>query len=171
MFDRRKTDKLDATSVEITLEGGRELKGRFNIAPDRALIEVLNGPSAFIEFEPAGGTRTIIAKSALQSIKQREVPGQPNLSAGPSSNFDPYAVLHIDRDADAEAARRAYLDLSKVYHPDRFATVVLPPEVSQYLAAMARRINAAYDDVLEAIKQREERPPRQEPVFTKAGRA
>ena len=171
MFERRKTDKLDAASVEITLEGGRELKGRFNIAPDRSLTEVLNSPSAFIEFEPVGGTRTLIAKSALQSIKQKEVPGVPNLSAGLGGNFDPYAVLRIDRDADADVARRAYLDLSKVYHPDRFATVALPPEVSQYLATMARRINAAYDEVMEAIKEREERPPRQEPVFTKAGRA
>lgn len=169
MFDRRKTDKPDATSVEVTLQGGLELKGRFNIAPDRALIEVLNGPSAFIEFEPVGGTRTLIAKSALQSIKQKEVPSVPNLSAGLNSNFEPFAVLRIDRDASAEAARRAYLDLSKVYHPDRFATVALPPEVSHYLAAMARRINAAYDEVQEVIKKREAQANRQEPVFTKAG--
>lgn len=169
MFDRGKTDKIDAASVEITLQGGRELKGRFKISADRSLTEVLNGPLAFVEFEPFGGTRILIAKSALQSIKPKEVPGLPNLSTGINSNFDPYAVLHIDRDADADAARRAYLDLSKIYHPDRFATVSLPPEVMSYLAAMARRINAAYDEVQDALKRREEQAPRQEPVFTKTG--
>ena len=171
MFDRGRTDKIDASSFEITLQGGREFKGKFNISADRSLNEVLNGPLAFVEFEPFGGTRILIAKSALQSIKPKEVPAQPNLSAGLHSNFDPYAVLHIDRDADPEAARKAYLDLSKAYHPDRFATVTLPPEVASYLAAMARRINAAYDEVQDAIKLCEAQPPREEPVFTKAGGA
>ena len=64
--------------------------------------------------------------------------------------------------------RRAYLDLAKMYHPDRYATVDLPPEVDSYLSAMARRINAAHDAIQEALKAR---AAKQEPVFTKAGKA
>jgi curved DNA-binding protein CbpA len=93
----------------------------------------------------------------------------PNLPTG-TNNFDPFSVLHLDRDADAEQARRAFVELSKVYHPDRFATVELPPEVSHYLAAMARRINVAYEEVQDAIKGREQlAADRHEPIFTKAG--
>jgi len=134
-------------------------------------LGVLNSPLAFIEFESSGGQRILIAKSALQAVKQRDLPNVPNLPTG-ANNFDAFAVLHLDRNADAEQARRSYVELSKIYHPDRFATVELPPEVSQYLAAMARRINVAYDEVQDAIKGREQlAQDRREPIFTKAGQA
>ena len=171
MFDRGKPDKaLGPAYAEITLEDGRELKGRFNIPPGRSLTDVLNSTSSFMEFEPFGGERLFIAKGALQAIKPLNLPGLPNLSAGPkeADAFDPYAILRIERDAGPEEARRAYLDLAKTYHPDLFATVELPPEVRNYLAAMARRVNAAYDAVQDALKKR---AGRQEPVFTKADQA
>jgi len=169
MFDRRKTDKSDGAAAEITLEGGRELKGRFILTPGRTLTELLNGSAIFIEFEPFGGERILIAKSAVQAIKPMDVPGLPSLPAGTKDTdaFDPYAILRIDRDAGAEEVRQAYLDLAKTYHPDRYATVELPPEVRAYLAAVARRINAAYEAVQDALKKR---AARQDPVFTKAGR-
>jgi hypothetical protein len=172
MFNRGKNDKSDGSAyAQVTLDDGHELKGRFTLTPGRTLPEMLNNASAFIEFEPFDGERILIAKSALQSIKQKDAPGVPNLLTGSNSGFDPFAVLRIDRDAGAEEARRAYLGLSKIYHPDRFATVALPPEVMSYLAAMASRVNAAYDEVQDAIKRREELAPRQEPVFTKTGQS
>jgi curved DNA-binding protein CbpA len=67
-----------------------------------------------------------------------------------------------------EDVHRAYLDLAKTYHPDRFAAVELPTEVKNYLAAMARRVNAAHDAVLSGLKKR---AAQQEPVFTKPGQA
>ena len=48
------------------------------------------------------------------------------------------------RGASREEIREPYVRLAKSYHPDRYATVALPPEVSNYLAAMARRIDAAH---------------------------
>jgi hypothetical protein len=169
MFDRRKSDRAEGPAcAEIMLANGRELKGRFNVPQGRTLIEVLNGASSFIEFEPFGGDLMLIAKSALQAIKPINVPSAPSLSAGSRETdaFDPYAVLRIDRDAGAEDVRKAFLDLAKTYHPDRYTTVELPSEVRAYLAAMARRVNAAHDAVQETLKAR---AARQEPVFTKAG--
>jgi hypothetical protein len=167
MFDRRKTDRVPGSVAEITLEGGRELKGRFNLPPGRTLTEVLNSPSAFMEFEPFGGDRLLIAKSAVRVIKPMDLPSQPHLTSGATDGdtFDPYAVLRIGRDAAAEEVRRAYLELAKTYHPDRYATVDLPPEIQSYLSAMARRVNAAHDALQETLKVR---AARTEPVFTKA---
>ena len=62
--------------------------------------------------------------------------------------------------------REAYLKLAKVYHPDRYAAAELPAEVREYLSAMARRVNAAYDAWQAAHKRQ---AAKQEPVFTKAG--
>jgi DnaJ-like protein len=171
MFDRGKNDRADGPAyAEITLKDGRELKGRFNIPQGRSLPDVLNSGSSFMEFEPFGGECILIAKAALQAIRPTNLPGVPTLGAGlrEDAGFDPYAILRIGRDAGADEVRKAYLDLAKTYHPDRYATVDLPSEVRAYLAAMARRINAAHDAVEDALKQR---AARQEPVFTKAGQA
>jgi hypothetical protein len=57
-------------NVQITLANGRELTGKFLVPPGRALSEVLNNSSAFIEFEPLNAKRIFIAKSALQCVEQ-----------------------------------------------------------------------------------------------------
>ena len=37
--------------------------------------------------------------------------------------------------------------MARTYHPDRFADANLPPEVLDYLNAMARRINGVYEEL------------------------
>src|SRR5207302_8575669 len=66
---------------------------------------------------------------------------------------DTFAVLGLTIDAEKDEAHRAYIELAKLYHPDRFEKAGLPPEVNDYLSAMARRINAAY----EVVKARQEK--------------
>ena len=46
--------------------------------------------------------------------------------------------------------RQAYIQLSKSYHPE---TTAVPGEVCEYLSAMARHINTAYEDV-QAARQK-----------------
>jgi hypothetical protein len=69
MFDRSNRAE-GPLNVQITLANGRELTGKFLTPPGRALSEVLNSSSAFIEFESVNQKRTFIAKSALQSVEQ-----------------------------------------------------------------------------------------------------
>ena len=154
--------------VEIVLEGGQELQGRLVMPPGRTLPEVLNSASSFIEFQPMSGEHIFIAKSALHSVKPMEVPEVPDLWAGPTEggSFDPFAVLGVKPGSTREEARDAYLGLAKTYHPDRYAAADLPREVREYLAIMARRVNAAYEALGNAQKRQ---AAKQEPVFTKAG--
>ncbi|KAB2920770.1 MAG: J domain-containing protein [Hyphomicrobiaceae bacterium] len=170
MFDRHKSSRAGGPlCVEIALEGGRDLKGKFAVPADRALTEVLNGPSSFIEFEPFGGERMFIAKSALRSVKELNMPAAPQLGAGSRTggSFDPYAILGVSAGASAEDIRQAYLAQAKIYHPDRYATAELPAEVRAYLADMARRINAAYD-TLETARRKKPVP---EPASPEADRS
>lgn len=67
MFDRSNRTE-GPISVEITLASGRHMSGKFVLPPGRTVSEALNGPSTFIEFEPIGGQRTFIGKSALESV-------------------------------------------------------------------------------------------------------
>ncbi len=171
MFDRGSRERTEGpVAVEITLEGGQELQGKLLVPPGRGLSDVLNSTSPFIEFEPVDGERMFIAKSALQAVKPTNVPAKPDLWAGSAEagNFDPLAVLGLKPGSTREEAREAYVRMAKTYHPDRYAAVELPREVRDYLAAMVRRVNAAYQ-ALETAQRKH--AAKETPVFTRNGRA
>ena len=170
MFERGRGDKAaqGPVAVAITLEDGREFRGRLLIPVGRGLTDVLNGNASFVEFEPINGERMFIAKSALQSVTPIDVPAARTLWAGPTQggDFNPFAILGVKPGSTRQEAHEAYIRLAKIYHPDRYATTELPLEVRDYLAVMARRINSAYE-ALEAPKKKE--AAKAEAVFTKAG--
>ncbi len=168
MFDRGSRPQEGPLNVAIVLSDGQELHGRLVAPPGRTLMEVLDGGSSFVEFEPASGGRMLIAKSALHVVKPTNMPPAPDLWAGPTegANFDPYAVLGVKPDATREEVHDAYIKMAKTYHPDRYAAADLPREVREYLAVMARRVNAAHD-ACQSAHRRE--AGKTEAVFTKEG--
>jgi hypothetical protein len=172
MFERNRAGngpEPSAVPVEVALADGTTVKGKLLVPMGKCVADALNGAGAFIEFEPYGGERSFLAKAQLASIKLVNAPKAASLSArlADPNGFDPHVVLGVDAGAGREVVRQAYFALAKAYHPDRYATAELPLEVRDYLAAMARRINAAHA-ALEAPQKRQ--ALRQEPVFTSPGR-
>jgi hypothetical protein len=149
MFERNKIDNVpepSAVPVEITLTDGMLAKGKLFVAAGKTMGDVLNGSGAFIEFEPYGGEKRFLAKAQIDSLKPVGVPRAQCLrqrSRG-QDEFDPHQILGIAPGAAWEEVRQAYYRLSKTYHPDRYASALLPEEVAEYLSAMVRRVNAAY---------------------------
>ncbi len=179
MFERVKVDNVSsvqmvAVPVEVAVDDGRSLRGKFLVPQGRGLFEILNGAGAFLEFEPYGGDRIMLAKSSLKSVKMVNVPaaGQLARRANEFDAFDPFSVLGVKPGAPWDDVRQAYHRLAKIYHPDRYANAELPPEVSDYLAVTVRRINAAFA-ALEAPHQvtRKATAERAEPVYTSRPRA
>ena len=148
MFQRIRPDSADhvAIPVEVHFTDGSVAKGKVLAPIGRSLADILNGTGGFVEFEPYGGETAFIAKSRLAEIRPLGVPKGVNLRARLAANepLDPYAVLGVAPGSCYEQVRKAYFALAKSYHPDRYASAELPPEVLEYLFAMARRINAAY---------------------------
>ena len=172
MFDRNRSDYIpepNAVPVEAALADGTTARGKVLVPMGKSLADVLNGVGGFLEFEPYGGERGFLAKAHLASVTPAGIPRAPNLGArlGDAGGFDPHVVLGLAAGASREELRQAYFRLAKAYHPDRYATAELPEEVRDYLAAMARRINAAHA-ALEAPLKRQ--AAREEPVFTSPGR-
>lgn len=171
MFERNRVDNAaivtTATAASVTMADGRELKGRFIHSEARSFADCLNGSGAFLEFETYHGERTFLAKTQFVSIKPLVVPEVRKLPMRTGDDFNPYAILGVGRDAGWDDIRRAFIERSKQYHPDRFANVELPSEVRDYLAAVARRINAAYSE-LEALElaTRKASVPKIKPIFT-----
>ena len=179
MFERNRVDNgansqhQSAVPAEVTLDDGDVLTGQFLISASRAFSDVLNGESQFFEFEPFGGERRFISKHAIRSVKVLQVGSANGLNARRpvEGAFDPYTTLGLKADAAWDDVRHAYLRLAKTYHPDRYASVDLPPEVRDYLQAMSRRVNAAYV-ALEAPRNVVKKVSmRAAPVYTSPSRA
>lgn len=157
MFERNKIDNVEhsAVAVELTTVEGEAAKGKMFIPMGRNIFEVLNGAQTFLEFEPFGGERTYVAKAAIRNVRIMPTPRAPSLTnrLRETDGFDPYSVLGLPTQAPFEDVKAAFHKLSKLYHPDRYAGAELPDEVREYLAQMARRVNAAYT-ALEAPRQK-----------------
>jgi hypothetical protein len=152
MFERNRIDNANsnahqtAVPAELTLADGEALIGHLIINSARAIADVLNGETQFIEFEPFESPRRYIAKSAIRAVRVVDASSASALDARRplSGEFDPYAALGVSRDAEWDDIRQAYLRLAKAYHADRYASVELPLEVRDYFQQMSRRVNAAY---------------------------
>lgn len=173
MFERNRVDNMVQSQqvgvpAEVALDDGTLLKGRFLMPPTRPVHEVLNGPGLFLEFQTYGGESSLIAKSTIRSIKLVAIPAAQQLKGGRTGGeFDPYQVLGVKADASQEEVRRAYHELAKIYHPDRYATAQLPEEVREYLAAMVRRVNQAFRALDKPrIEQAARASGRAEPIYT-----
>jgi DnaJ-domain-containing protein 1 len=127
-------------------DGGRLEAALIMPRQNMTIMEILNRGLDFLEVQMLDGDVVNIARSAIRSIKSREVPKVKELSAhlADKGRFDPHAILRVPQSADAEAIRHSYLALVREYHPDSYASVPLPKEVAEYLNAMLKRINAAY---------------------------
>ena len=150
MFERLRTEIPTPTHtaypVEIRFADGGQAKGRMLVPAGRSLADTLNSPGGFMEFEPYGGEPTFLPKARLAEVRPLGVPKGINLKARLSASepLNPYAILGLQPGASYEQVRKAYFALVKAYHPDRYATAELPPEVLEYMLTMVRRINAAH---------------------------
>ncbi len=137
--------------IEMT-DGHRESA---NLISPRALLkmyELVNREELFLDVETPDGERYAIAKSAVKVIRNRDVPQTKDLKQmnEDKNGFDPHQILRVNKGDSPEAIHKAYLDLVRDYHPDRFASFDLPKEVTEYLTSSLRRINVAYDMVSKA---------------------
>jgi hypothetical protein len=171
MFDRNKPHTVEqgTLSVAVTLSDGDTFKGKLTVTLGRSIADILNGTAAFLEFEPFGEDKILIAKACIVKVQPLELPSTVNLQhrAREFDGFDPHTVLGIERTANWDQVRQAYITLAKDYHPDRYSNVELPAEIKTYLASMARRVNIAYA-ALEPVYvlKKETAGLRQTPIYT-----
>jgi DnaJ-domain-containing protein 1 len=166
MFERNRIEHQGEAQrkghlVEVTLEDGGVLKGRFNVSVTKTLADELNNPSAFLEFHAVSGGKILLAKARIATVTTFETPRADHLdhSLRQAESFDAYEILRIQRGASLEEIKSAYHRLAKTYHPDRFAASELPPEMADYVAAMSRRLNLAYAMLQDDVRSFAPAPP------------
>lgn len=165
MFERNRVDNRAETlvAVEITLADGSVIAGRAVLGPGKGVHKLLERDEAFLYVDAFDGEGTFVPKAEIKALKVLNSGRQQSLMLPISDarNFDPHRILGLDKSASFEAIRDTYHAMSKLYHPDRYAGVDLPPEVRAYLEGKAKSVNAAFR-ALKSLGQKSA------PVFTKA---
>lgn len=59
---------------------------------------------------------------------------------------DPYKILGVDPSASDEEIKKAYRDLARKYHPDRFAS---NPDMAELANEKMKEVNTAYEEICE----------------------
>ncbi len=146
----------DTHPVELLLVDGTVLRGAILVSRDKTIRDFFNiQTDPFFDFECSREGTVILAKSSVRRIlpegaqKKKDQASIEALVARQAEleRSDPYKLLGVNIGVDAETLRKAYIGKARTYHPDRFADAGLPSEVFDYLNAMARRINTAYEDL------------------------
>jgi hypothetical protein len=151
----------DVHPVELLLVDGTVLRGTLLVSRDKSMrdfFNILTDP--FFDFECNREGSVVLAKSSVRRIlpegaQKKEDQSKIDALAARQAEFernDPYKLLGVSMGVDAETLRKAYISKARTYHPDKFADAGLPQEVFEYLNAMARRINGAYEDIGQVIE-------------------
>jgi len=148
MFERNRIDNRAETliAVEITLADGTIIAGRAVLGPGKGVHKLMEKDEAFLYVDAFDGEGVFVPKADIKGLKVLNSGRQTSLMLPipDARNFDPYRILGIETTATFDAIRDAYHRLSKLYHPDRYAGIELPPEVAAYLDGKAKSINAAF---------------------------
>ncbi|MEL7302546.1 MAG: J domain-containing protein [Pseudomonadota bacterium] len=149
MFERNPIDSHSAVliAVEIEVDDGTVLHGRAALERGRSVHTLLKGGDDFVYIETHDGDASFVPKDSIKRLKiVKPVIPRPLVTPAHASDeaLNPAAVLGVEADASWEAIRDAYRGLAKLYHPDRYAGVELPDEVSDYIETKAKQINQAF---------------------------
>jgi hypothetical protein len=148
MFERNPVDNRTETmvAVEVALADGSKIAGRAVLGPGKAVHKLLDGADAFIYVDGFDGEGAFVPKADIRGLKVMQTgrPSALSLSVADARTFEPYRVLGLTKGASFDDIRAAYHTLTKIYHPDRFASADLPREVKAYIEAMSKNVNAAY---------------------------
>lgn len=144
-------DKVNRTSVMLTLTDGSAITVSMKLPLSNKLSDTLNTTEMFLDILTIQGEQQYIAKTAIRSVRAMDMPKTNQIDletrqAG-QGQFEPYAILQIDRNASQEEIRKAYHRMVRLYHPDRISSFDLPEEMMEYARAMLVRINLAFEQL------------------------
>lgn len=124
--------------VEMVMDDGTALKGEIEAPMDGGLAVVLNGLNQFIELKSYDGEMHYISKDSMRSIRPMEVPEKEGFSSKLKRflKSDPYEVLGVARDANADTIEAAYQRQLKNFH-----------EILDYLDSSYKCLNDAYKEL------------------------
>lgn len=144
-------DKVNRTTVAITLLDGTTLTASLRMPLTNRLGDALNNGDAFLDVLTPAGEQHYISKPAIRSVRPMDMPKAEQLDldgrlAG-LATADPHAILKLGPGASADEIKHAYHRMARLYHPDRIASYELPDEIRDYMRAMLVQVNLAFEQL------------------------
>jgi DnaJ-domain-containing protein 1 len=133
-------------AVNLDTGDGDELVYMF-VYPTERVIDTLNDERAFLPFERADGSVTIVAKKIIRRLSPMEVARQVNVR-------DPYDLLGVTLTASEDEVREAYHRAVAAVHPDRVHSLGLPGDFLELATRQAAQLNDAYRKI-KAVRKAE----------------
>ena len=148
-MDAWRRQNSDTNLIEVQLVDGTMLKGTVLVQREKSLKDVFCSAEPFIDFQCSVSGELVLGKAAVASVRPCKQINADQLDRRLKmlEKSDAFGVLKVPKTVDREKVRDAYLTLTRIYHPDRYAGAELPVEVVEYLNSMTRRINAAYSEI------------------------
>jgi len=149
MFERNPVDahRLMGVAVALTMKDGATVTGKAGIPHGRSIARLLEGADEFLFVETFEGESAFVPKSEIKGLRVLDTGRLQPLRAPPhdAAGYDPHKVLGVERGAGQDEVKAAYHKMTRLYHPDSYAGVTLPPEVGTYLDQRCKQINAAFE--------------------------
>jgi len=152
----RKDYQRQKKTLKVLLEtaDGKSVEAELVVTMEETLADVMNGRHEFIEIRDAAGKSSFIARSFIRRVFAKAA--ETKQAGGHDADIaklrlhaqDPYLILDIPVVANDEEVRNAYLKLVRAYHPDKLASLELPPAIMDYGEEILKKINAAYDLIM-----------------------
>jgi DnaJ domain len=136
--------------VNLVFADGKKAMASVKLSISGKLSETLNNAEQYLDVISGTGEAYYILKSQVIKVEIADPPHaklNQQRRITDKAQFNPWAVLGIENSVSKEVIRAAYVNLVKIYHPDKFANYDLPPEMKDYSAAMLSRINLAYEQL------------------------
>jgi DnaJ domain len=136
--------------VNLDLRDGTRIMASLRLTMTGKLNDVLNGADRFLDILAADGeqyfmSKDMVLKAAIANPPKAEL--NLNRRTSDARGFNAWVVLGIPNGSTPDQIKAAYRGLVKMYHPDRFSNLDLPPEMKDYASAMLARINIAHDQL------------------------
>lgn len=150
MFENNTVQRI---LVNLTLADGSKLIVSAKLPMSGKLNDMLNNGDRYLDVLGAEGEQYFLAKEQVLRVVVANPPKAGlnfNRRSVDGMTFNPWVVLGVANGSSPDAIKMAYRNLVKMYHPDRFANMDLPPEMKDYAAAMLARINIAHDQLASA---------------------
>lgn len=149
MFNNSSANKLEVT---VVLADGSTVSGAINAGLSAGLLAAINKEVPFIELTEASGTKRCIGLAHIMSVEEAKPFRQPKaLQATTANAQNAFAMMRLSPECTAEDAQRRYHEMVKQYHPDKYQSVDLPPEISDYLSQTFHQLSTAYKIVTQTI--------------------
>jgi hypothetical protein len=149
MFDNQSANNVQ---VVAKLVDGSIVEGAIVGGVTSNLATVLNRPGNFIEIVQAGGHKRYLGANQIVTIEPARPLAEPDLPKPMSANTKTaHKILDLDDNCTPEKLREQYRKMVKLYHPDKFQSVGLPPEVQAYVQEMFNAISRAHDIIEKQI--------------------